>query len=64
MKKNKIRNIRGRFTVEDMTTLAASLIKCGYTVRITMDLRPGTKVKVKVKEPVVGYWEDGKDEST
>lgn len=59
MQKNKIRNIRGRFTVEDMTTLAASLIKCGYTVRITADMRPGTKVK----ETVVEYWEDGKDES-
>ena len=59
MQKNKIRNIRGRFTVEDMTTLAASLIKCGYTGRITTDLRPGTKVK----ETVVEYWEDGKDES-
>ena len=59
MQKNKIRNIRGRFTLEDMTTLAASLIKCGYTVRITSDLRPGTMVK----ETVVDYWEDGKDES-
>ena len=60
MQKNKIRNIRGRFTVEDMTTLAAILIKYGYTVRITTDLRPGTKMK----ETVVEYWEDEKDEST
>jgi hypothetical protein len=53
-----IRNIRGRFTVDELTSLAASLIKCGYAARIKCEVKPGTKVK----ETVIEYWEenDGK----
>lgn len=53
-----IRNTRGRFTVDEMTALATSLIKCGYAARIKTEVKPGAKVK----ETVIEYWEesDGK----
>lgn len=49
MQRHVIRNIRGRFTVDEMTALAT---------RIKTEVKPGAKVK----ETVIEYWEeqDGK----
>lgn len=57
--KQIIRALRGSFKVEDFEALAALLVKCGYTVRITR----ATKVGTKSKENVIEYYIENAEEA-
>lgn len=46
----KIRALRGKLTNDDYLALATLLIKAGYTVRLTADVKPGSKVRETVLE--------------
>lgn len=46
----KIRSLRGKILNEDFLTLATLLVKAGYTVRLTADVKPGSKVRETVLE--------------
>lgn len=46
----KIRSLRGKLTNDDYLTLATLLVKAGYRVRLTSDLKPGSKTRETVLE--------------
>lgn len=48
-----IRALRGKLLNEDYLALATLLVKAGYTVRLTSDLKPGSKTR----ETVLEFWE-------
>lgn len=46
----KIRALRGKLTNDDYLALATLLVKAGYRVRLTSDLKPGSKTRETVLE--------------
>lgn len=62
MAKQLIRSIRkgsAQWNEEDRLNIAALLVKCGYTVRISYRLCPGQSDKTNAKkEYVIEYWEE------
>lgn len=50
--KQTIRVMRGSFKVDDLEMIAALLVKCGYTVRITRAKKAGANSK----ENIIEYW--------
>lgn len=46
----KIRALRGKLTNDDYLALATLLVKAGYAVRLTSDLKPGGKTRETVLE--------------
>lgn len=46
----KIRALRGKLTNDDYLALATLLVKAGYRVRLTSDLKPGGKTRETVLE--------------
>ena len=47
---NTIRALRGKMLNDDFLALATLLVKAGYTVRITVQEKPGSKNKETVIE--------------